>query len=125
MRPRSSRARAAAREDRLDAIFHALADRTRRALVARLERAPASISELAEPFAMSFPAVSKHVRVLELAGLVAREVDGRVHRCALEPGPLREIDAWVAHYRSFWDDTLDALAAHVEGDRIASRKLER
>ncbi len=102
------------RDDRLDGVFRALADRTRRALLARLERSPASITELAEPFAMTLPAVSKHVRVLESAGLVAREVDGRVHRCSFDPSPLREADAWLAHYRGFWEETLDALADFVE-----------
>ena len=101
-------------EDRLDRIFGALANRTRRALLARLERAPAKITELAQPFHMSLPAVSKHVRVLETAGLVQREVDGRVHRCSLSPTALREADAWLTHYRSFWQQSLDALARHVE-----------
>lgn len=101
-------------EDRLDQLFGALADRTRRKLVARLARSPATISELAEPFAMSLPAVSKHVRVLERAGLVRRTIDGREHRCALDAARLRSADAWIARYRGFWDDTLAALAAYAE-----------
>ena len=126
MKPRRASTPAATRrDDRLDAVFHALADRTRRALVARLEHAPASISELAAPFAMSFPAVSKHVRVLESAGLVTREVDGRVHRCALDAAPLRDVEAWLAHYRAFWGGTLDALAAHVESRPRAHRGRKR
>lgn len=112
------------RDDRLDGVFRALADRTRRALLARLERSPASITELAEPFAMSLPAVSKHVRVLESAGLVTREVDGRVHRCSFDPAPLREADAWLAHYRGFWGETLDALADFVEA-REPGKKAPR
>jgi DNA-binding transcriptional ArsR family regulator len=72
------------------------------------------VTELAEPFAMSLPAVSKHLRVLEAARLVVREVDGRVHRCSLAPGPLRDIGRWVEHYRSFWEDTLDAFCRYVE-----------
>ena len=74
------------------------------------------VTELAAPFAMSLPAVSKHVRVLEAARLVVREVDGRIHRCSLAPGPLREVERWVEHYRSFWEDTLDALGRYVEGN---------
>lgn len=101
-------------EDRLDHLFGALSDRTRRKMVARLARAPATIGELAEPFAMSLPAVSKHVRVLERAGLVRRTIDGRIHRCALERRRLRDAGAWLERYTEFWDDTLDALAAFVE-----------
>src|SRR4051812_1684395 len=103
------------RDDRLDLLFHALSDRTRRSILARLSRldsdsdsdsAPLSITELAEPFAMSLPAVSKHIRVLERAGLVKRTVDGRVHRCSLQASSLREVDRWLAHYRAFWDEAL-------------------
>lgn len=101
------------RDDQLDRVFAALANRTRRAILARLEQAPASITELAEPFSMTFPAVSKHLRVLERAGLVLRRVDGRVHRCAFEPSPLQELERWLADHRTFWSETLDALAAHV------------
>jgi len=100
--------------DRLDLVFSALSDRTRRELVTRLSQGPASISELAGPFDMSFVAVSKHVRVLERAGLVKRTVDGRVHRCALAARKLREATAWLERYRVFWDDTLTALADYVE-----------
>lgn len=103
-------------EDRLDLVFHALAHRTRRALLARLAQGPAMVTTLAAPFAMSLPSVSKHLRVLEHAGLVARAVDGRVHRCALEAGPLRDAGRWVEHYRAFWDDTLAALARHAEDE---------
>jgi DNA-binding transcriptional ArsR family regulator len=101
-------------EDRLDAVFHALGDRTRRALLARLTRTPAMITELARPFAMSLPAVSRHVRVLEQAGLIVRTVDGRVHRCELNGAPLRSVAAWLRHYRRFWEGNLDSLARYVE-----------
>ncbi len=101
-------------EDRLDALFHALSDRTRRALVTRLVQGPAMITELAKPFAMSLPAVSRHIRVLEDSGLVAREVDGRVHRCSLNAAPLESIQDWLRHYRHFWQHNLEALARHVE-----------
>src|SRR4051794_13355265 len=111
--PKSTAARRPPRataDDRLDRVFGALSDRTRRAILARLERAPAMITELAEPFEMSLPAVSKHLRVLENAGLVNRTIEGRVHRCTLEPEPLQGADAWLEHYRGFWESTLDSLA---------------
>lgn len=103
-----------ARDDRLDELFGALADRTRRRLVARLARSPATITELAAPFDMSLPAVSKHIRVLERAGLVVRTIAGRVHICALDGASLRSAAAWLEHYRAFWDDTLAALAEFAE-----------
>jgi DNA-binding transcriptional ArsR family regulator len=110
------RARSPSSEERLDRIFGALSDRTRRALLARLSRQPAKISDLAEPFDMSLPAVSKHVRVLERAGLVRRTIDGRVHRCSLDASPLEEADEWLARYRVFWLASLDNLARFVGDD---------
>jgi DNA-binding transcriptional ArsR family regulator len=103
-------------DDRLDAIFRALGDRTRRSLLAHLAKQPAMITELAKPFAMSLPAVSRHVRVLEHAGLVSRAVDGRVHQCSLSAAPLKTIEGWLRHYRQFWDSNLNALASYVESD---------
>jgi DNA-binding transcriptional ArsR family regulator len=99
---------------RLDRVFRALGDRTRRTLLARLARGPAMITELAEPFGISLPAVSRHVRVLERAQLVERTVEGRVHRCSLRAEPLSEAERWLADYREFWTGTLDALARHVQ-----------
>jgi DNA-binding transcriptional ArsR family regulator len=101
-------------EDRLDRVFHALADRTRRSVLARLSRGPATVTELAEPFDMTLPAVSKHLRVLEDAGLLERDVRGRVHQCSLGAEPLQDIEQWLEQYRAFWGETLDALAAYVE-----------
>jgi DNA-binding transcriptional ArsR family regulator len=103
-------------DDRLDLMFHALSDRTRRALLAQLAQGAAAITALAAPFAMSLPAVSKHIRVLERAGLVQRTIDGRVHRCSLAAEPLQDIERWLGHYRPFWQDTLQALADYVERD---------
>ena len=103
------------REAHLDAVFHALGDRTRRAVLARLAQTPAMITELAEPFAMSLPAVSRHIRVLEDAGLVTRSVDGRVHRCSLNAAPLGSVADWLSHYRRFWEGNLASLASYVEG----------
>jgi len=105
------------REERLDRVFAALSDRTRRALLSRLGRAPAKITDLAAPFEMSLPAVSKHVRVLERAGLVRRKVDGRVHLCSLDVVPLEEAERWLAERRAFWEESLDALARLVETKR--------
>jgi len=75
------------------------------------------VTELAEPFDMSLPGVSKHLKVLERARLVVRAVDGRIHRCSLGAEPLREAERWLDHYRSFWEDTLQALARYVEPRR--------
>ena len=102
------------REDRLDRVFHALSDRTRRTMLARLARGPAMVTELAQPFAMSLPAASKHLRVLEQARLVRRAIDGRVHRCSLSALPLQDVERWLSYYRVFWHETLDALADYAE-----------
>ncbi len=111
--PSSSAQKRQASEDRLDEVFQALSDRTRRALLGRLTRGPARVSELAAPFHMSRIAVSKHLKMLERARLVTRAIDGRVHRCSLAPEPLREADQWLDHYRSFWENTLGALARYA------------
>src|SRR5216683_2622769 len=103
-------------EGELDLIFRALGDRTRRALLARLAERPAMVTELAQPFAMSLPAVSRHIRVLEKAGLVARTVDGRVHHCSLSATPLKDVELWLRQYRRFWEGTLESLACYVEDD---------
>jgi DNA-binding transcriptional ArsR family regulator len=105
----------------LDHVFHALSDQTRRALIARLAKKPCMVTELAEPFAMSLPAISKHLKVLERAGLVIRAVDGRVHRCSLAPEPLHKAEQWIDRYRPFWEDTLGALARYVERGRKPSK----
>jgi DNA-binding transcriptional ArsR family regulator len=115
----STRTPGSAADERLDRVFHALAHRTRRALLARLARGPAQVTELARPFALSLPTVSKHIRVLERARLVRRAVDGRVHRCSLGPAPLQDVERWLAHYRGFWRETLDALARYAEADAPA------
>src|SRR6478752_5996117 len=96
----------ASHDDRLDMVFQALGDRTRRALLARLARKPSKVTDLAAPFRMSLPAVSRHIRVLERARLVRRTIDGRVHRCSLRAEPLHEAEAWLEHYRPFWEGTL-------------------
>src|SRR5438552_3127991 len=98
----------------LDCVFGALSDNTRRAILARLAQGEATVSELAEPFNVSLPAVSKHLRVLESAGLLRREIDGRVHRCRLSPQPMQEAARWIEHYRAFWEEQFDALAKFLE-----------
>lgn len=113
---RSSAIKKLSAEDRLDRLFHALSDRTRRALLRRLEAGPAMVTELAKPFRMSLPAVSKHLRVLEAAALIERRVDGRVHRCSLNAAPLEQAERWLDRYRIFWTDRLAALARYVEED---------
>jgi DNA-binding transcriptional ArsR family regulator len=98
----------------LDAVFSALADPTRREIVARLADGERSVSDLAEPFDISLPAVTKHLRVLEHAGLLRHRKRGRVRYCHLAPAPLRSADDWLARYRVFWEARFDGLAAHFE-----------
>lgn len=100
----------------LDRVFHALSDRTRRAMLARLAEGERSIGELAAPHAMSFAGASKHVKVLEGAGLVRRRVAGRTHYCSLEAERLKEAQRWIARYERFWTGRLDALEAALRRD---------
>jgi DNA-binding transcriptional ArsR family regulator len=93
----------------LDAVFHALGDATRRRMLRELSRGERSVSELAEPFAMSLAAASKHIKALENAGLIRREVRGRTHMCRLAPGPLATAHEWLGFYERFWTDRLDVL----------------
>jgi DNA-binding transcriptional ArsR family regulator len=109
-----SRQSAAKKEESLDAVFSALGDPTRRRILARLSDGPVALSELAAPFAMTLPAVSKHLRVLERARLVRRERDGWYHRFYLVADTLEGATAFLARYRPFWEETLDNLASYVE-----------
>src|SRR5580765_4522878 len=95
--------------DQLSTTFAALADPTRRAILARLVTGECSVTELAEPFEMSLPAVSKHLRVLERAGLIARGRQAQWRPCRLEAGPLKDVADWVAPYRRFWEQSFDRL----------------
>ncbi|GAB4523188.1 MAG: metalloregulator ArsR/SmtB family transcription factor [Amphiplicatus sp.] len=99
--------------DRLSTTFAALADPTRRAILARLTTGEATVSELAEPFEMSMPAVSKHLKVLERAGLIERGRQAQWRPCRLEAAPLKEIDAWLERYRRFWEASFDRLDAYL------------
>jgi DNA-binding transcriptional ArsR family regulator len=111
--------------DRLSSTLSALADPTRRAILARLARGEASVKELAQPFDMSLPAVSKHLKVLEKAGLISRGREAQWRPCRLEAEPLRDLAAWLENYRSFWDESLDRLEAYLkklqQGDPDGSR----
>jgi DNA-binding transcriptional ArsR family regulator len=97
----------------LDTTFAALADPTRRAILTQLGRGQATVTELAEPFNISLPAISKHLRVLEQAGLLIREKEGRVRRCRLVAEPLKDAAEWIAHYQKFWEGQFDALADYL------------
>jgi len=101
--------------DRLSATLAALADPTRRAILARLAAGEATVKELAEPFAMSLPAVSKHLKVLERAGLITRGRAAQWRPCRLRAAPLRDVADWIGQYRRFWDESLDRLDAYLQG----------
>lgn len=100
----------------LDATFSALADPTRRAIISKLAEGEIPVLEIAAPFDMSLPAVTKHIRVLEKAGLVIRRKQGRVHYCRLNAEPLRDAAQWLVFYQQFWDAKLDSLADFLESD---------
>jgi DNA-binding transcriptional ArsR family regulator len=108
--------------NRLDQTFAALADPTRRAILSRLARGESTVGDLARPFEISRPAISKHLRVLERAGLVRRSRDGRLSRCGLDASPMREAAEWVDKYRKFWESQLDALAHFLEQNEEEEKK---
>ncbi|GIM92504.1 ArsR/SmtB family transcription factor [Paractinoplanes toevensis] len=99
--------------DQLSIVFGALADPTRRAILARLADGPATVNELAEPFAVTLPAISKHLKVLERAGLISRGREKQWRPCRLEAEPLREANEWTNRYRQFWESSFDKLDAHL------------
>ena len=103
--------------DALSTTFKALADPTRRAILARLATGEASVLEIAEPFAMSLPAVSKHLKVLERAGLISRSRTAQWRPCRLAPEPLKDAAGWIDEYRRFWDESLDRLAEFLDETR--------
>ena len=108
--------------DRLSVVFSALADPTRRAILTRLLEGDATVNELAAPLPMSLPAVSRHLKVLEAAGLISRTRDAQWRRSSLEVEPLREVLDWMEPYRRFWDTNLDRLDAHLK--RMQERSAE-
>ena len=101
-------------QESLDPLFHALADPSRRAMVERLSRGPASVSELAEPLPMSLPAVVQHLQVLEASGLVRSEKAGRVRTCSIEPAAMRAVESWITELRTIWERRLDRLGEYLE-----------
>jgi len=102
------------RPDSLDMTFAALADPTRRAILARLALGETSVTELAEPFAMSLPAISKHLKVLQRAGLITRSREAQWRPCRLDADPLKDAADWLDHYRRFWEQSLDRLADYLK-----------
>ena len=107
--------------DPLSTTLSALADPTRRAILARLAWGEATVTELAEPFAMSLPAVSKHLKVLQRAGLIARGREAQWRPCRLQPEPLKDIADWVEHYRRFWEESLDRLDDYLKEVQAAEK----
>lgn len=110
--------------DRLTTTFAALADPTRRAILARLVTGEASVSELAEPFAMSLPAVSKHLKVLEKAGLITRGHHAQWRPCQLKAAPLKDVADWVDHYQHFWEESFDRLGDYLAGLKAEESKIK-
>ena len=105
--------------EHLDTVFHALADPTRRAMLQSLSRRPLKVGELAEPFAITLAAASKHIKVLERAGLVKRSVRGRTHLCSLDARPLHAGMEWIRHYEQFWNERLDVLEELLKAEDAA------
>ena len=111
--------------DHLSATFSALADPTRRAILARLAAGEATVGELAEPFAMTLPAVSKHLKVLERAGLIARGREAQWRPCRLKAAPLKDAADWIDHYRRFWEESFDRLDEYLSELKTRDRKNGR
>jgi DNA-binding transcriptional ArsR family regulator len=108
--------------DQLSSTFAALADPTRRAILARLATGECSVTELAEPFEMSMPAVSKHLRVLERAGLIARGREAQWRPCRIEPAPLKEVAEWIERYRQIWEQHFDSLELYLQEMKAKEKK---
>ena len=111
--------------DQLSTTFAALADPTRRAILARLASGECAVTELAEPFDMSLPAVSRHLRVLERAGLISRGREAQWRPCRLEPEPLKEVSAWAERYRALWEARLDRLDTYLQQLKSREKKHGR
>lgn len=106
----------------LNAVFHALGDATRRHMLRQLAGGERTVGELAQPFSISLAAASKHIKALEKAGLIHREVRGRSHVCRLDPGPLADAQQWLGYYQRFWNDRLDALEEVLRAEDAGSRR---
>jgi DNA-binding transcriptional ArsR family regulator len=112
-------------QDQFDATFAALADPTRRAILARLARGEATVNELAAPFDLTQPAISKHLKVLERAGLISRGRAAQTRPCRLETGPLKQVAQWIEAYRHLWEDSFDRLDAHLKSAQLAKTTGKR
>jgi DNA-binding transcriptional ArsR family regulator len=110
----SHRTRTTAQGDRLSLTFAALADPTRRAMLTRLGKGPATVTELSKPFKLSAPAISKHLKVLERAGLITREKDAQWRRCRIQAQRLKEANEFIERYRKFWEDSFDRLEVYLK-----------
>ncbi|HXE13078.1 MAG TPA: metalloregulator ArsR/SmtB family transcription factor [Bryobacteraceae bacterium] len=110
------------RAEILDAVFHAVADATRRSMLDRLRNGALTVTELAGPYDMSLNAVSKHIKTLERAGLIRREIRGREHSCRLDAARLEEAMNWMSYYSEFWSERMDALEKHLLAKRKKTRK---
>ncbi len=111
-------------QDHLSTTFAALADPTRRAILARLASGEASVNEIAEPFKMTLPAVSKHLKVLEKSGLIARSRDAQYRPCRLEAAPLKDASDWIGHYRRFWEESFDRLDEYLKELQMKEKENE-
>src|SRR5947208_2921693 len=111
--------------DHLDTTFAALADPTRRAILARLAQGETSVTELAQPFAMSLPAISKHLKVLEHAGLIARGREAQWRPCRITPTALKDVDGWLERYRQFWDESFDRLDDYLQELQAQEKSKEK
>ena len=105
-------------EQQLNKVFSALSDSTRRAMLLSLAEEELSVTELSKPFSITKSAITKHLKVLENAGLIGRTIEGRVHRCRLEPEPLAEVSKWITFYEKFWNKKLDALDVYLTKNTI-------
>ncbi len=108
-------------QHQLDLTFRALADSTRRAIIARLSAGDALVTELADPFDISLPAVSKHLGILEGAGLISRQKDGRIRRCSLDAEPLKHASDWITFYKQFWQSSLDSLDDYLQQQKLGAQ----
>lgn len=108
----------------LDTVFSALSDSTRRAMLSRLASGEMSVTDLARPFSLSKPAITKHLKVLEKAGLMRRQITGRVHLCRLEPESLNQVSQWFAYYEKFWNSKLDTLDSYLSATQKDLNKNE-
>jgi DNA-binding transcriptional ArsR family regulator len=112
-------------DEQLDDVFHALADPTRRAMLKSLSKSQHTVGELAEPFSISLAAASKHIKVLERAGLVRRNIEGRTHICRLDAAPMHAGMEWIRHYEKYWVERLDVLQSLLEADAAADRRAHQ